>query len=252
MNIHGKNADSKILSMLGSIIPKKENLASISKSEEEISKKEVTELLPKAQYCYQYWASALDEKVIKQSNKLCVDLHGQLHGINHHFILSPYPEHMNQKFMGLDLTPREMITQTDMEFKELKPTTEKMRVFRCIGEKPEFFSDYPQYLKLLDVKKGDVINMKEYAYATSDINYANTYLPNGRGVTYDIEIPSGARVSRTGDIGNLDEVVFPRSSKFECLNTERIKDGDNDYLLVKLRYILPDEPWRNPNYPKLD
>ena len=84
--------------------------------------------------------------------------------------------------------------------------------------------------------------MKEYAYATPDINYAKVYLPNNKGITYEIEIPKGARVSRT-----QKEVVFPRSSKFECVDTKRIKDENNDYLQVKLRYILPDESWRTNN-----
>ncbi len=94
--------------------------------------------------------------------------------------------------------------------------------------------------------------MREYAYATSDKSYANVYLPNGKGITYEIEIPAGARVSRTGDIGKTDEIVFPRSSRFECLNTQRIQDKDSDYLLIKLRYILPEESWRQPGHPTLD
>ena len=86
--------------------------------------------------------------------------------------------------------------------------------------------------------------MREYAYATSDKGYASVYMPNNRGIRYEIEIPEGARVSRVGQIGSNDEIVFPRSSKFECLETQKVKDADNDYTIIKLRYLLPEETWR--------
>ena len=85
--------------------------------------------------------------------------------------------------------------------------------------------------------------MKEYSYATSNKSYATGYLTNNRGIMYEIEVPKNSRVSRTGN-ETCDEIVFPRSSQFECIGTERIKDADKDYLHVKLRYIQPKEPWR--------
>ena len=71
-------------------------------------------------FCHKYWADARKERVIFQSNKENVSLHGQLHGINHHFIFSPYPKQMDMKFMNTVLTPREMISIADTEFKTLK------------------------------------------------------------------------------------------------------------------------------------
>ena len=71
-------------------------------------------------FCHKYWADARKERVISQSNKESVSLHGQLHGINHHFIFSPYPKQMDMKFMNTVLTPREMISIADTEFKTLK------------------------------------------------------------------------------------------------------------------------------------
>ena len=192
-------------------------------------------------FCHQYWVDASKERVICQSNKENVSLHGHLHGINHHFIHSPYPEHMNMKFMHLNMTPREMISLADKEFKSLKPLEQNLNVYRCVGEKPNFFSEYPLYLKRLSIKKGDIIDMKEYAYATSDISYAKVYLPNNKGVLYEIEVPKGSKVSRTGIIGKQDEIVFPRSSKFECLDVKQIKDINTDYLHVKLKYIVPED-----------
>ncbi len=190
-------------------------------------------------FCNKIWAKAVDDRLVRQTSKESVSLHGSLNGINHHFIRSAHPEDLDNVFMNLNITPREMIRKTDIEFKRLKPTTETMNVTRCIGEKPEFFSEYPLYLKRTQVKKGDIIDMKEYAYATPDISYAKVYLHNNKGLLYDIEIPAGARVSRSGN-----EVVFPRSSRFECIDVKTVKDANNDYKHIKLKYILPNEPWR--------
>lgn len=199
---------------------------------------QTSKTVSKELFCHRYWKDAAAERVIRPTNKESVSLHGYLNGINHHFINSPYPKHMDMKFVE-DMTPREMITTTDFEFKSLKQTTEKITAFRCIGEKPEFFSEYNLFKKRLGIKKGDVIDMKEYAYATSDISYAKGYLTNDRGILYEIEIPEQSQVSRTG-FGIKNEIVFPRSSKFECLDVKKIKDKDKDYLHVKLRYIKPE------------
>lgn len=206
--------------------------------------KTLKETPPKELFCQKYWKDALDEKLIINSNKTSVQNHGLLNGINHHLILSPYPKQMDMKACNSNLTVREMIRETDFEFKSLKPTTKKMITYRCIGEKPEFFSEYKMYQKAKNIKKGDIITMREYAYATSNKNYAEVYLPDKRGIYYEIEIPEGSRVSRIGELGSNDEVVFPRSSQFECLDTSHIKDGTSDYILIKLRYIQPKEYWR--------
>lgn len=198
----------------------------------------------KTMFCQEYWAEAVADRVVRNTSRTSVDTHGLLNGINHHFIHPVNPKHLDMPAINSNLTVREMIRETDWQFKSLKPTAEKMYTYRCIGEKPEFFSEYKQYKKALDVKKGDVIIMREYAYATSDKGYASVYLPNNRGIRYEIEIPEGARVSRVGQIGSNDEIVFPRSSKFECLGTQKVKDADNDYTIIKLRYLLPEETWR--------
>ena len=112
---------------------------------------------------------------------------------------------------------------------------DRIHAFRSIGEKPDFFSEYKLYKKRLDIKKGETIDMKEYAYATSDIDYARGYLTNNKGILYDIEIPKGSKVSVTGANTATNEVVFPRSSKFECVGKEHVKDANNDYVKIKLK-----------------
>ena len=191
-------------------------------------------------FCRQYWDSCAAENNLRPLSRDYVTLHGQLNGINHFFVSGGNPEHLSQKFMYTGLTPKEMISKTDREFKRIKPTEKILTAFRCIGEKPDFFSEYTLYKKRLDIQKGDIINMREYAYATSDISYARGYLTNDRGILYEIEIPEKARVSVKGQ-GTNNEIVFPRSSRFECTETKRIKNDNEDYLHVKLHYILPEQ-----------
>ena len=190
-------------------------------------------------FCEKLWKECAEENMLKPLNRDYVSLHGELNGINHFFITGANPELMSKEFMTTGLTPKEMISMADIEFKRLRPTKEPIRAFRCIGEKPDFFSEYKLYRKRLNIKKGDTINMREYAYATSDIKYARGYLTNDKGILYDIEIPAGARVSLKG-YGVNNEIVFPRSSKFECVGTQRVKSQDEDYLCVKLRYVIPE------------
>lgn len=197
--------------------------------------------LQKDTFCHKYWQQIKSEGLLKKSEQSSVKLHGYLNGINHHLITGVSPKNMDIEFMLLGLTPRDMITLTDVEFKSLKPTTKTIQVFRSIGEKPDFFSVYKLYKKRLDIKEGEIIDMKEYAYATSDINYAKDYLTNNKGILYDIEIPKGSRVSITGDNTATNEVVFPRSSKFVCVGKEHVKDANNDYAIIKLRYVVPQE-----------
>lgn len=197
--------------------------------------------LPKDTFCHQYWQQIKSEGMLKPSRETSVRLHGYLNGINHHLVTGAGAKNMDKEFMSLNLTPRDMITLTDIEFKKLKPTTETIHAFRSIGEKLDFFSEYKLYKKRLDIKKGEIIDMKEYAYATSDINYASGYLTNNRGILYDIEIPKGAKVSIIGDNSTTNEIVFPRSSKFECIGKEHVQDANSNYMKIKLKYLVSQE-----------
>lgn len=190
-------------------------------------------------FCEEYWKEAVQDRVVRQSERKSVSMHGLLNGINHHFINSPNPHHMDMKFMGVNKTPREMITETDWEFKSLAPLKEKLHTYRCIPQKPEFFAEYPKFQKSKAVKEGDTIIMREYAYATSDQSFAKCYLGDNGGIMYDITIGEGAKVSRRGILGTKDEIVFPRSSRFKCTKTENVETKDGSYLKVFLEYIIP-------------
>lgn len=218
-------------------------LSSLKKSDSKIVStvsKKIQQSGTQKLYCQEYWRDALAEGLVKRNGtKESVSLHGYLNSINHHFINSPNPKAMDEISPFTKMTPRDMIWKTDFEFKGLKPIDNPMKAYRCVGEKPDFFSEYPLYLKRLSTKKGDIIDMKEYAYATSDINYAKGYLTNDKGIIYEIDIPEKARVSVKG-YGVNNEIVFPRSSKFECIGTEQ----QGDTKIIKLKYILPDESFR--------
>ena len=184
-------------------------------------------------FCQEFWESVNLKSYRRAYGS--VTYHGHLNGINHHLTTGANPQGLNEVFMGTGVTPKEMIEITDCEFKVLPKTKEKIIGYRCVGEKPEFFTlDYARYQKSLKVKKGDIITMPEYAYATSDIGYAEIYLTNKKGIKYIIEIEPESRVSIIGH-GKNNEITFPRSSKFECLGTEQ----DGDVLIVRLKYIKP-------------
>ncbi len=159
------------------------------------TKNSATNKAEKELFCHQYWKEMTDKGIVKQTMAKSVSLHEYLNGINHHLIKSPYPKQMDEELINLTITPRQMITKSDIEFKNLKPLKNNLTVFRCIGEKPDFFSEYKLYQKRLNIKRNEIIDMKEYAYATSDLQYARCYLPNDKGIIYQIEIPKGAKVS---------------------------------------------------------
>src|SRR5574344_1196208 len=190
------------------------------------------------------WGQTHKERYLRESYKKSVTNHSLFNSFNYMLINGTNSTKMNEVCaLRGNQTVKEIIKASDVEFKCLKPTEEKMTVYRCIGQKPNFFSEFKLYEKRYNTKKGEIRRMPEYAYSASDKGYAEVYLPSKKGIMYEIEVPAGARVSRSGDIRNGKmsdghECVFPRSSLFEC--TDNInKDG---LAYIKLKYILPKEP----------
>lgn len=204
-------------------------------------------------FCHQYWAKMQSERQLKPYPYRVVEYHGQFHGFNHLLVKGRVNYGFEAPAFNVgdgSLRLKDVIREADRQFKALKPTTETMTVYRCVGEKPPFFEqDAKLYNQLFNTKKGDIITMPEYAYAAGGTQYSDVYKGfEGRGVTLEIEVPQGARVSHSGDIvnGKLDnwgaECVFPRSSQVEVLDSKVLEDGS---AYKKARYILPDEPWRS-------
>lgn len=188
----------------------------------------------KTPFCQQYWGEICDLKFYRRISGN-VTHHGYLNGINHHLLWGINPEGLRKPFMYLGVTPHEMIQLTDAEMRALPKTKETIIAYRCIGRKPEFLErDFAKYQKSLNVKEGDIVVMPEYAYATSDINYAHVYLPNNKGIRYVIEIEPESQVSVIGN-GKDNEIVFPRCSKFICKGVNKLGDTTE----IMLRHIKP-------------
>lgn len=185
-------------------------------------------------FCQKIWSEADLKRYRRCRITGNVTHHGYLNGINHHLTTGVNPKGLTKQFLCTGITPKEMIEITDKEFKVLPKLKEDLKAFRCVNEKPDFSDQYKRYAQSLKIKKGDIIRMPEYAYATSDIEYAKIYLPDNKGIIYDILIPKGARVSKTG-YGINNEIVFPRCSQFECVGTEQ----QGEAFIVKLKYIKP-------------
>ena len=195
-------------------------------------------------FCKKMWQDEFPDGKIKTFPYSKVTYHGRFNAFNHLLIKGGCPSDFNSPHPLLfNKTVKEIITESDVEFKRLKPTSQKLTVYRCIGEKPDFFAEYKIYLKKYNTKPGDVIYMPEYAYAASDTGYAKSFLSYKNGIVYEIEVPEGSRVSLTGKItdGKMShghECVFPRFSRFLC--TAKSKD-EKGHVYLKLKYIKPEE-----------
>lgn len=181
-------------------------------------------------FCQQYWERVLNgAKTLEETS---VKHHENLTHVNTSAILRTYNTWFSQKEL------RQIIIQSDKEFKLLKPLEKDITLWRGVSEPP--MMEHKRFMKSFDkayeTKKGDVIFMSEYPYASDEKNYAELYSSYGyRGIFYEIKVPKGAKVSKTW------AYVLPRYSKFECTGTEEIKDKDRVTKLIKLKYLLPKE-----------
>lgn len=190
-------------------------------------------ILPKTNtqelFCHQYWRKAL-KGATPPSNPNAVYNHTLLTDVNM-AVLRRNRDNIMSRF-----TAQRIIRHSDSEFKQLKPIEKDMTLWRGVSI-PSYREDqfYDTFNKASNVKKGDIIHMPEYAYASTERSTANLYAPKGkRGIIYEIEVPKGAKISHSFDY------VFPRYSKFECLNVELGEEILNPRKHIKLRYILPD------------
>ena len=180
--------------------------------------------------CQQYWERVLNgAKTLEQE---AVTHHENLTHVNSSAILRTYPTWFTNKEL------REIIIQSDKEFKMLKPLEKDITLWRGVSE--PVIMEQKRFMKSFDkayeTKKGDVIFMSEYPYASDEKNYAEIYSSYGyKGIFYEIQVPKGAKVSKTW------AYVFPRYSKFECIGTEENKVQDRTIKLIKLKYLLPKE-----------
>ena len=129
-----------------------------------------------------------------------------------------------------------VIAETDKDFKIFKKTDKELTLWRGICGAELYKHPYMETLitKCKKLKEGDILRMREYAYATDDKTYAEKIYTQDDGILYEITVPKGAQIA---DDWNY---TFPRESMFLCTQNELVKDKDKKYHLIKLTYLLPD------------
>lgn len=129
-----------------------------------------------------------------------------------------------------------IIAATDKDFKLYKPIEKELILWRGICGAEIYRHPYMEALieKCKKLKKGDILRMREYAYASDDKAYAEGIYTQDDGILYEITVPKGAQIA---DDWNH---TFPRESMFLCTQNELVKDKDKKYHLIKLTYLLPD------------
>lgn len=179
-------------------------------------------------FCHKYWKRVLseDNAEVSQLSKSM-----SIHGVNEYLIGGYKP-------MGKE-SVQSCIATTDKEFKLYKKTDKKIVLYRGI-EGPEIFKNSFMN-KLLEkckkLKKGDILRMPEYAYATNEKEYALGYTSDN-GILYEISVPKGSRIATDWYFN------FPRGSMFLCTQNKVVNEESKKYNHIKLKY-LPERPYPN-------
>lgn len=175
-------------------------------------------------FCEEYWAKrqSLSKPTLDKLSKSF-----ELHDVNY-FLLGDnnlkLHTILNSDFPSLNV--QDVITLTDKEFKQLKPTKKQLTLWRGIVPYSIFTE---RFKKSYETKKGDVVCMPEYAYSSFTKNYAEAFAKSSdrKGILYEIMVPKGSKISQA------IHCIFPRYSKFLCTDVvekERFK-------LIKLKYL---------------
>ncbi len=214
---------------------------------------DVVEVPQKKGFCHEFWDSIVNEKAqCTLSNGEPVSL-GTPTQVNYHYYLHSFNGMLNNNspinfnrplkpvcFNEAYPTVADAISVSDYGFKTLTPLKENLTVYRCIPKRPPFFKqENAIFEKAINLKPGETIAMREYAYCTPDIKYSQQFL-NEEGLMYEISLPKGARISQ-GYFDGYRDYILPRYSRFRCISNETLEDGTHK---IKLEYILPDDSWR--------
>lgn len=180
-------------------------------------------------FCQQYW-----ERVLKDAKPLAkssIEHHEILAEVNATALIRNYNTGLPLNFL------KQIMAQSDKEFKLLEPLEKDITLWRGVSMPQHHLEK--KYIgifnKSYNIKKGDIIHMPEYPYASDDKKYASLFASNSKkAILYEIQVPKGARLSQTW------AYVFPRFSRFECLEAVENKTEQNTIKLIKLKYILPE------------
>ena len=214
-------------------------------------------------FCEQYWQNIIKKTRLNEEHKTHVsgslvysvnnrlDTSGYdfIHDINKYFI-NGLPK---KSIENLNVPLYQYIAQTDKEFKELAPTNEPMILWRGVSVPEKKARRYPRFEQAYNRKTGDIVYMPEYAYATDKKNIALVYtLLHARdnyphnSIVYEIHVPKGSKISKSR------HYIFPRSSRFECMDTQEIEENGYKYKLITVQYIQPEEIKIETNKKKLN
>ena len=186
--------------------------------------------------CEQYWQNILKKTSPVKEYKSRVSTNFDLHTANLCFMNGNALELYLETETGMTL--RKFIAQTDKEFKQLTPTDKPLVLWRGISAPLKEQKRYPRFENSYNCKVGDRIFMPEYAFAAEDEKTALSYAlspSEQNGIIYKIIVPEGSRINE-GVYYN-----FPRFSIFECIKTKEITKDNQNYKLITLRYIQPEE-----------
>ena len=191
----------------------------------------------KQQFCERYW-----KKAPKLSKRDYVELESALYNVNLKLLTGNKPS--SQEFLRrYELPFSKIIALTDKEFKALNKIKKTITVYRGISEPRE--TDNPIFKKMyqdsLSLSENDIMVSRGYTFASIERRLAELFglFSNKKGILYEINVPKGSRMSQ-----RWGEVIFPRYSKFKCVETKEINDENGKYVLKKLNYILPDKKFK--------
>ena len=185
-------------------------------------------------FCEEYWARQSLRNLFKTKRLEHVTRSFDLYDVNYFLLGYKGPYSTNSKsLLYADYPPvtvHDAISISDREFKVLKPTKKKMTLWRGI-DGSSVFSE--RFKEAYNTKAGDIIYMPGYAYAAAEKWYAESFGKRGgkRGILYEITVPKGAKLSKKSSY------IFPRYSKFECMDVE----DQEAYRLIKLKYLPKNE-----------
>ena len=176
-------------------------------------------------FCKKYWRHILSNNTTPTKN---LSQSFYIHEINQYLMNGSKP--MAGKKASL------VIAETDKDFKNFKKTNKELTLWRGICGAEIYNNPYLEKLlaQCKELKEGDILRMREYAYASDDKAYAEGIYTQDDGILYEITVPKGAQIA---DDWNH---TFPRESMFLCTQNELVKDKDKKYHLIKLTYLLPD------------
>lgn len=183
-------------------------------------------------FCHKYWKRMLannNEQVNNLSQSFCI------HEINQ-YLIGGYKPMKTENIMSA-------IAATDRDFKCYKKTEEKLTLWRGIDGAEMFKNPFMEALlkKCKKLKKGDILRMREYAFATDERIFAEGYTQN-KGILYEITVPKGSRIADDW------HYIFPRESKFLCTKNKPVNKNGRKFRHIKLTY-LTDEQYNEAKKP---